>query len=101
MLHIHAFGAACNACVAYLMKRNVQLTCTAGGDWNLGVACNACVAYVMKRNVQLTCTADGDWNLGMLFNTPHCKDTIPKIRDKYSQARNCADTVPIPTFTFL
>jgi hypothetical protein len=33
--------------------------------------------------------------------TAHGKDTTPKIQNKYSQKRNCAATVPIPTFIFM
>jgi hypothetical protein len=32
----------------------------------------------------------------MTYTVPHCKDTTPKIRNKYSRERNCTATVPIP-----
>ncbi len=41
--------------------------------------------------------------LGILLwtHTLHCKDTIQKIRNKYSQKRNCTTPVPIHAFVFL
>ncbi len=52
--------------------------------------------YQLIRTLRSTCRISSKWP-----HLPHCKDTIPKIRNKCSQKRSCAATVPIPTFIFL
>ncbi len=46
------------------------------------------------------CTVQHSRFLGLKSDT-HFKDTIPKIRNKYSQKRNCAASVSFSTFMFL
>ncbi len=43
----------------------------------------------MVGSLGSSCTRD-------FCHTLHCKDTVPKIRNKYSQERSCVATVPIP-----
>ena len=42
-----------------------------------------------------------DSELYYIGNLPHCKERIPKIRNKYSQKRNCGASVPMSTFMCL
>jgi hypothetical protein len=42
-----------------------------------------------------------DSELYYIGNLPHCKERIPKIRNKYSQKRNFGATARISTFMYL
>ncbi len=49
-----------------------------------------------------TCTEYKSWKAAIerWIMSAQCKNTIPKILNKYSQKRKCAATVLIPTFMF-
>ncbi len=52
------------------------------------------------RSIMESLSEFGLW-IHLVTAHTHCKDTILKVRNKYSQKRNCAATVLILTFTFL
>ncbi len=56
---------------------------------------------VIRSSGNLVKSPHGVRKIHLKWLWPHCKDTIPKIRNKYSQKRNCTATVPILTFMFL
>ncbi len=74
----------------------------------LGV-CYDCQVYLVHLSqvvicyhscwVSLSVVVFGSWLSGVCC--PHCKEPIPKTRNKYSQTRNCAATVTFSTFMCL